>query len=50
MAIKTFTQRQKAERIYNMYFDPDSEHAIDFNLIDTLEFYGAISKKLALKN
>ena len=43
--IVTFAQRQKAEYIYNTYFDPNSEHVIDFGLFDTLNFYGAITQK-----
>ena len=40
--IKTFQQRQKAEYIYNTYFDFSSEHYMDFNIFDTLNFYGVI--------
>lgn len=43
--IETFAQRQKAGYIYNTYFDPNSKHVIDFGLLDTLNFYGAITKK-----
>lgn len=44
MAIETFAQRQKADYIYKTYFDPYSEHVIDFGLLDTLDFYGALDK------
>ena len=43
--IETFAQRQKAGYIYDTYFDPNSEHVIDFGLFDTLNFYGAITQK-----
>lgn len=42
--IETFQQRQKADSIYNTYFNEDAEHLLDFNLFDTLNFYGALSK------
>ena len=43
LEIKTFAQRQKAQYIYETYFEPFSEHCIDFGLFDTLAFYGAIT-------
>ena len=42
-------QRKKAQDIYDTYFNVDSELCLDFGLIDTLEYYGAISKKAAKK-
>lgn len=43
MSLETFSARQKAELIYSLYFDPESEHCIDFSLFDTLHFFGAIT-------
>jgi len=45
MSISTFQERQKLEYIYNTYFDPDSEHCLDFNLFDTLEYQGIITEE-----
>lgn len=43
MKIETFTQRQKAQYIYDTYFATDAEHPLNFDLFDTLHSYGAIT-------
>lgn len=41
--IQTFAQREKAQKIYDTFFDPDSPYVIDFDLFDSLNFYGALT-------
>jgi len=43
--VRTFQERQKAEYIYKTYFDPESEHVLDFNLFDTLGYYAEAEKE-----
>ena len=43
--IDNFQKRQKAEEIYNTFFDPESKTLIDFNLFNTLNFYGVIKEE-----
>ena len=45
MSINTFQERQKAGEIYNNFFNVESENRIDFNLLDTLYGYGAMTEK-----
>lgn len=45
MKIKTFKEREKIGYIYSTYFNPCSEHCLDFNLFDSLEYYGTINEK-----
>jgi len=47
--ITNTTQRQKAQYIYDTYFDPYSDNCLEFGLFDTLSFYGAINKKQVSK-
>ena len=47
--IENTTQRQKAQEIYDTFFNPESNTCLDFGLLDTLEFYGAIDKKQCKK-
>lgn len=37
------TQAEKLRYIYDTYFDPYSEHCLDFNLWDTLDYAGVIT-------
>lgn len=39
MAIDTFVKREKAGLIFSLYFDPESEHYLGFELFDTIDFY-----------
>lgn len=47
--IKNHVERKKAQFLYDTYFNPDAEHRLDFNLFDTLAFYGLMSDKKADK-
>ena len=40
--ITNTVERQRAQYLYDTYFDPGSETVLDFMLFDTLECYGAI--------
>lgn len=43
--LESFTERHKAQYIYDTYFDPNSEHDLSFVLVDTLAYYGALNKE-----
>lgn len=36
-------ERQKAQHIYDTYFNPDSEHVLDFEMLNTLNLYHAVT-------
>ena len=40
-------QRRAAEEVYNTYFDIESKTQIDYELFDTLAFYGAMTEEEA---
>ena len=47
--ITNTTQRQKAQYIYDTYFDTDSELVLDFGFIDTIGYYSGMSEKKTTK-
>jgi len=47
--IDNTVKKNKAQYIYDTYFNPLSEHCLDNNLFDTLKNYGVIDEKECIK-